>query len=177
MPLDYQGWASYPYMRLICLILSLMGIGFLNGCASDREAAKLFGNMTYYVGNEYGADAAKLVDGEHEERFLNVYYDNRYVYDDFNHDGLKDAAVITIENTGGNSGWHMLNFLINDGKELVHRSSEELDESARVNSMRQKNSKVIVDMYVHQEGDCRNWPTKRVRNVYQYSGPEFPVNS
>ena len=133
--------------------------------------------MTYYVGNEYGVDAAKLVNGEHEERFLNVYYGNKYVYGDFNHDGLKDAAVITIENTGGNSAWYMLDFLINDGAKLVHRSSEELDESARINSMCQKEGKVIVDMYIHQEGDCRNWPTKRVRNVYEYSRPEFLANS
>ncbi len=28
----------------------------------------------------------------------------------------------------------------------------------------------MVDMYVHQEGDCNAGPSKRVREVYKYAG-------
>jgi len=35
-------------------------------------------------------------------------YTGKYVYGDFNHDGLKDAAVIVIENSGGNADWYTL---------------------------------------------------------------------
>ncbi len=144
---------------------------FLCGCASDRrQAAKIFGNMTYYVGNEHFAEPAKLVNCEYFSPFLKLYYDNKFVYGDFNHDGLKDAAVITIENTGGNADWYMLNFLINDGKQFVHRATRELDDRAIINAIWQKNGKVFIDMYVHQEGDCMGGPSKRVRNVYEYTG-------
>jgi len=47
-----------------------------------------------------------------------------------------------------------------------------LDDRAIINSMREKNGKVLIDMFVHQEGDCMAGPTKRVRNTYAYDGPD-----
>ena len=38
--------------------------------------------------------------------------------------------------------------------------------------MREKNGTVLIDLFVHQEGDCRAGPTKRIRNVYAYDGPD-----
>ena len=159
-------------MRLKTAFFFLIGVVFLCGCATNREAAKLFGNMTYFVGNEHFAESATLVNCEYHASFLNIYYDNRFVYGDFNHDGLRDAAVITVQNNGGNAQWYMLDFLINDGKALVHRASRELDDRAIINSMWQKNGKVFVDMYIHQSGDCMGGPTKRVKNSYEYTGPD-----
>ena len=159
-------------LRLIlCLLIGAASLG-LCGCSSDREAAKIFGNMTYFAGNEHFAEPATLINGEYQAPFLRVYYDNRFVYGDFNHDGLRDAAVITVVNTGGNADWYTLNFLINDGKILVHRASRDLDDRAIINSMRQKNGKVFIDMYVHQPGDSMGGPTKHVRNIYEYTGPD-----
>jgi hypothetical protein len=154
--------------------LSLLGLflGFpiiLCGCARDREAAQVFGNMTYFVSQPLFADRATLVNGDHEERSLSVHYEDKYVYGDFNHDGLKDAAVVIFENYGGNADYYQLAFLINDGKELIHRVSYSLDTWAIVNSLREKDGKVIVDMYIHQKGDCNAGPSRRVRSVYQYS--------
>ncbi|MBF0593994.1 MAG: hypothetical protein HQL22_03415 [Candidatus Omnitrophica bacterium] len=151
----------------------MLGIIALGGCASDREAARIFGNMTYYVGNQHFAEPATLINCEYGAPFLHLYYDNKFVYGDFNHDGLKDAAVITVENTGGNADWYMLNFLINDGKKFVHRASRALDDRAIIHSMWQKDNKVFIDMYVHQEGDCTAGPTKHVKNVYEYTGPDI----
>ena len=142
--------------------------------ASDKSN-KIFGNMTYFFDDGPalgGRTAAKLVDGVHEEPYLSVYYENKYVYGDFNHDGLKDAAVIITENTGGNSDWYTLAFLINDGTSLVHKASFNLDDRAIINSMREKNGKVFIDMYVHGPDDSRGGPTKRVKNLYQYINPD-----
>ncbi len=153
------------------LILSLSAILFLCGFAPNKEADKVFGNMTYLVGASHSAQRVKLVNGKHDEEFLSVYYEHQYVYGDFNHDGLKDAAVIIMSNFGGNADEYELAFLINDGKKVVHQASYYLDLWAIVNSVRAKKDKVIVDMYVHQDGDCNAGPSKRVRNVYKYSGP------
>ena len=65
-----------------------------------------------------------------------------------------------------------LAFLINERGALVHRASRVLDDSAIINSMREKQGKVLIDMFVHQEGDCRAGPTKRVRNLYAYHSPD-----
>ena len=168
-------------MRL-SLIISVLFVSFLLcGCAHDKEAANIFGNMTYFVNNPlFGPQTRKvtLVNQKYEERFLNVYYDNKYVYGDFNHDGLKDAAVVVFENHGGNADLYKLVFLINDGKQLVHRATRGLGVWTIVNSVREKDGKVIVDMYVHQEGDCNAGPSKRVRNVYEYTGSDdFSINT
>ena len=39
-------------------------------------------------------------------------------------------------------------------------------------SLKERNGHVLVDMFVHQEGDCMAGPTKRVSNVYTYDGPD-----
>ena len=156
-------------MRLNHVVLFLCVILFLCGFASNKEAAEVFGNMAYLVGKPDSAQRVKLVNGKYEEEFLSVYYENKYVYGDFNHDGLKDAAVIIMENSGGNADDYELAFLINDGKNLVHRASYYLDVWAIINSVHVENGKVIVDMYVHQNGDCNAGPSKRVLNVYAYT--------
>ena len=141
------------------------------GCASD-VAFKQFGNMAYFFADESDTQVATLVNGAYQDENLRVGYENKYVYGDFNHDGLKDAAVVISENTGGNADLYELAFLINNGTKLVHKASLSLDVWAEVNSVTEKDGKVIVDMYVHQEGDCNAGPTKRVRNIYEYPGPD-----
>ncbi len=133
----------------------------------------VFGNKTYFIVDALDTDRVNLVNGKHQEWELRVAYDNKYVYGDFNHDGLKDAAVIIVENTGGNQDWYTLAFLINDGKGLTHKATIFLDDRAVINYLHVKNSKVFIDMYVHQEGDCMAGPTKRVRELYSYPGPNI----
>ena len=75
------------------MLLLLAGFGFLSGCAADRrQSAEIFGNMTYYVGNEHFAEPVSLKDCEYFSPFLKVHYENKFVYGDFNHDGFKDVA-------------------------------------------------------------------------------------
>ena len=158
-------------MRLTRLVLLSAGLIAVSQCFerhAAEQAIRIFGNATYVMGNQYAA----LVDGVHDEPYLHVRYDEKHVYGDFNDDGVRDAAVIVIENNGGNADWYTLAFLINDGEAFVHRASRVLDDRAIINSMREKNGKVLIDMFVHREGDCMAGPTKRVRNIYTYDGPD-----
>lgn len=170
--MDYQRFPPYFYMRLVHFIL-LLSVIFFYGCVSNRAATKNFSNMTYFVKDEGGKRKATLVDGGYGEPEFAVDYDNRYVFGDFNHDGLRDAAVIIIESTGGSSSIYLLAFLINNGKELVHEASQDLESDAIINSMKEQNGKVLVDMFIHKEGDSKAQPTKRVKNLYGYTGPQF----
>ena len=173
-------------IRIQKLFFLLMIAAFVSGAVvyfkmqSKAAADKLFGNMTYVTSETAPwPESATLVDGQYEwnESFFyyRLQYDGRYVFGDFNRDGLKDAAAIMIEYSGGNQDWYLLAFLINDGKKLVHKASRPLDDRAIIKSLKIKNHKVIVDMYVHREWDSMGGPTRRVKNIYDYQSPSLDI--
>ena len=132
---------------LLPLLPAIVGTTvFLDKRLADNRAARAFGNMTYHIDDALGKKDVTLVNGEHNEWELNIRYDGRYVYDDFNHDRLRDAAVMLVENTGGNQDWNTLAFLINDGERLIHYATIYLDDRAIINSLRAKNGRVFIDM-------------------------------
>ena len=161
--------------RIVFLLAGLVATCVFSEKYASGQAARIFRNATYLMGNEYGVQAATLVDGVHDEPYLYVRYGDQYVYGDFNGDGLKDAAVILMENNGGTAEWYALAFLINDGKKLVHKASRPLDDRAIIKSLKIKNHKVIVDMYVHREWDSMGGPTRRVKNIYDYQSPSLDI--
>ena len=146
--------------------------------SSKADAHKLFGNMTYLADSSF-IEEATFVNGycEVQEGLLSysAFYTGHYVFGDFNRDGLKDAAVIISEGEGASRSSRSLAFLINDGKELVHRVSHYLGDRARVNSVKQRGGQVMIDMFVRQEGDCNAWPTKRVKRAYDFLRPHPAV--
>lgn len=161
----------------ICLVsCAVLCAEFLIGHQSKAEANKLFGNMTYLTTSPYIVETATLVDGYRLTRkgrlHHAMHYEGRYVYGDFNRDGLKDAAVVIAQNESATEHCLELAFLINDGGWLVHRVSHYLGDRVIVNSLREHGGKVIIDMFVHRKDDCMAGPTKRVRNVYDYLNPD-----
>ena len=162
-------------MRKSCVALCLIvGAGILCAYQSNAAANKLFGNMTYFIDCPYIAETMTLVNGYrvvwNGRLHVSLGYGGQYVYGDFNHDGLKDAAVIIHESEGGSGNFRSLAFLINDGARLIHQQCSYLGDRVIVNSLRERNGRVVIDMLVHQEGDCMAGPTKRVKHVYEYSG-------
>jgi len=103
---------------------------------------------------------------------VSMYYEGHYIYGDFNHDGLKDAAVIIGESQGGSDNEISLAFLIYEGIQFVHKKSMYLGNSVIVNSLKERNGKVIVDLFVHKKDDCNARPTRRVQNIYEYAGSD-----
>jgi len=157
---------------VFCLIV---GAAFL--CVHQSKAAgdKLFGNMTYFTDCPYIAEEVTLMNGYrvvwNGRLHVSLSYGGQYVWGDFNRDGFRDAAVIIHESEGGSADWRSLAFLINDGARLVHQQSAYLGDRVIVNSLKERSGRVIIDMFVHREGDCMAGPTKRVRNVYMYHEP------
>jgi len=152
----------------LCAVLLL-------GHQSWAAAHRLFSNTTYWTNSPDIAEKITLVNGEgviwNGRLHASLYYGGRYVYGDFNQDGLRDAAVIIGESQGGSDDEVELAFLIYDGAEFVHRQSIYLGDSAVINSMSEQSGKVLVDMLIHQEGDCQAGPTKHIRNAYDYLKP------
>ena len=155
----------------------------LCGAVPKERAEKKFGNMIYHIEYDWVDDVkdVKLHNGnfylESEYGFteFDIHYQHRYTSDDFNHDGLKDVAVIYTENFGGNQWWYCLAFFINDGKKLVHKSTIYLDDRANIYSLHSKHGRVYLDMDVHQLGDCMGGPSKHISESYGYSGDNIFV--
>ena len=166
-------------MRSICIICCVIACAvFLFGYQSRAAANKMLGNMTYLTDAPYIVEKVTLVNGQYEqsyERGVSLYYhfqyNDQYVYGDFNQDGLKDAAVIIIQNEGGSGEFRSLAFLINDGTQLIHKQSVGLGDRVIINSLKERKGKVVIDMFAHKESDCMAGPTKRVKNVYDYLNP------
>jgi len=159
-------------MRKVCPVFYLiLFLAFVPGCRSEN-LDEVFANTTYMIGNEYFSQRAPLVDGKHEEPYLYVYYEHKFVCGDFNNDGLEDAAVIIAESGGGSGHYRFLAFLINDGTEFVHRASHYLGDKAIINSLKEERGRVFVDMLVRDESTWAEGILKRVKTIYEYSGPE-----
>lgn len=132
-----------------------------------------FGNMTYMVGDEHYSVKVTLADGQYRDPLLCVYYEEGgYVHGDFNNDGMEDAAVVITDSGGGSANWLNLAFLINDGENLVHRSSYCLGYKPNIISLAEEHDKVVIDMMIRDESTWAEGVMKRVRNVYEYSGPQ-----
>ncbi len=153
----------------------IVGAVVLLGYQSKAAADKLFSNMTYRTTCPYIAETVTLVNGErviwNGRLHVSLFYEGHFVYGDFNRDGLNDAAVVISEGEGGTGHFRALALLIHDGRQLVHRASYGLGDRARINSLTARNGQVVVDLFVHGPHDCMAWPTKHVRNVYDYLKP------
>lgn len=166
--------------------LGIVGISVVLGVAfctmllhvhrARTEAHKRFGNMTYMTGSSYLVEKITLVNSKRVIRrgrlHHSMYYERQYVYGDFNRDGLQDAAVLVAQSQSATEHCLELAFLINENGRLVHRVSHYLGDRVIVNSLKERGGKVVIDMFVHQKGDCMAGPTKRVRNVYDYLHPD-----
>lgn len=149
-----------------------IGSAALPSESQARVSEKRFlGNLAYYTGS---GDVPKLtlIDGSRTAYYgrcsVSLNLEGHYVFGDFNRDGLRDAAVVIFMNEGGNLDDYSLAFLINDGTKLVHRNSVHLDFWAIINYIWQRDGKVFVDLFVHQEGDCNAGPTKRVKWAFDH---------
>ena len=60
----------------------MISIIFCGGTSKER-ALKVFGNMTYHVADGFDKTEFILVNGEYSTWENQIYYDHRYVYDDF----------------------------------------------------------------------------------------------
>ena len=160
-------------LSVVCCSISCVIL--LSVHESRAAAHKRFGNMTYLTDSPYIVERVTLVNGYrvtwNGRLHHSMLYEDRYVYGDFNRDGLRDAAVVVAQSEGGSGHFRELAFLINDGERLVHRVSHYLGDRVIVRSLRERHGKVVIDMLVHREHDCMAGPTKRVTRVFDYLYP------
>lgn len=159
-------------MSNLCFLCGLLTGIFLQGECTGQVSEEIFGNMTYKVGNENASEEVTLINGEYmESQWLHVWYENQYVYGDFNNDGQTDAAVIIVESGGGSANFPMLAFLIHDGHRFVHRQSYDLGNKTVIHSLKSRAGKVFVSMSVRDETLWAYGRLKKIKKAYEYTGP------
>ena len=159
------------YWTAFCLVICFLACDLLVSWRQSCEAHQLFGNMTYMTDSPHIVKKVKLVNGYRQARggllHYSMSYGGKYFYGDFNQDGLKDAVVVIGQGEG--HGWGTwLSFLVYDGKKYVHTKSGFLSRTAIINSLKIKDSRVIVDMFVLGADDCNAGPTNHVIGIFDY---------
>ncbi len=161
-------------MRKVYIIFCFLLLSAFAAECRSEDMEKIFGNIEYVV--HYGPyeERVKLTDGKYEAPgYIYIYYQGKYVFGDFNGDGFQDAAALFSESGGGSGTFYRLAFLINDGSRLIHKDTRYLGDRVVIYSLKEQQGKVVIDMLTHAKGDCMAGPTKRVKNVYKYYGPEI----
>lgn len=164
-------------MRQLCIISCLILVCiFLPHVQSQAHAPDdVLANMSYVVGDEIYSQKVTLVEGKYrypdEHPLLCVYYEGEFVYGDFNKDGLQDAAVIIYDGGGGSGYSTNLAFLINNGAQLVHRSSYDLGYRPEIISLSEEDGEVVIDMQVYNEDTWAEGIRNRIKTSYRYKEP------
>jgi heat shock protein HslJ len=139
----------------------------------DATALK---NATYtgiYPDQEVG-----LTDGEYEgEPFVEggasrptVIFIEPHAFGDLNGDGLDDAAVLLVENSGGSGSFVYLAAVVNEDGQPVNVATELLGDRARVQSLSIVDGVLTVDMVTHAPNDPMCCPSLKVLDTYELQG-------
>lgn len=162
-------------LATFCLVACAV---FIFEYQSRAAAHKVFGNMSYYTSSPYIVEKMTLKNGAATAYngllYYTYVYDRRYVYGDFNKDGLKDAAVLVYDGEE-NAGGYDLAFLINDGNQLVHRGSYYLGRWVAIKSLRERDGKVLVRKLVSEGDDWAAGRDRSVIEIYDYLNPRLDI--
>ena len=128
--------------------------------------------------SEYVGDGrAKLVNGVHvEKESPNSAIETRMTLSDtmatgdLDGDGVADAAVVLVTNTGGTGHFYELAAVLNENGQPKHAASVLLGDRVRIMSLTIKDGQITVRMITQGPDDPMSTPTLEVTNKYKLEG-------
>ena len=121
-------------------------------------------------------DPVQLTDGKYEgEPFVPggasrptvVLHPEVYAFGDLNGDGVDDAAVILIENSGGSGNFRYLAAVINEGGAPVNVATYFVGDREQAQAISIDGNQITLDMVSHGPDDPMCCPTQEVTKVYR----------
>ena len=121
-------------------------------------------------------EPVQLTDGKYEgEPFVPggasrptvVLHPEVYAFGDLNGDGVDDAAVILIENSGGSGNFRYLAAVINEGGAPVNVATQFIGDREQAQLISIDGNEITLDMVAHGPEDPMCCPTQKVTKVYQ----------
>jgi hypothetical protein len=140
-------------------------------CAEETPPLtwEILSNATYQSENALRG-SVPLTDGEYvdEPNRVRVILPRRFVAGgDMDGDGVLDAAVILVANTGGTGVFHELCVVLNRGGSPEQVATAGLGDRVKIESFRIEAGEVVVDMIVHGPADPMCCPTQRELRRYR----------
>jgi hypothetical protein len=132
---------------------------------------------------------AKLIEGEYSEPAapgsaskVTVKLSDFVVFADLNGDGLSDAVVILVTNSGGSGVFYELAAVLNQGGAPKHVGSLALGDRVKIKTINLQSGEVVLEMTVHGPKDPQCCPTVDTTKRYKFADgklvsatPETPV--
>ena len=130
-------------------------------------------NATY--AGIYPGQEVTLTDGLYEgEPFVEggasrptVTFIEPYALGDLNADGLDDAAVLLVENSGGSGSFVYLAAVVNEDGQPANVATELLGDRAQVQSLDIADGTLTVEMVTHGPNDPMCCPSLKVLDTYE----------
>jgi putative hemolysin len=124
---------------------------------------------------------AKLTDGKYEETGPSGGASDRVLitlapvnaFGDLNGDGVDDAAVVLVSNTGGSGVFEHLAAVINQNGTPRHVASEFLGDRVKIEAISIEAGVITVDMVTQGPQDPLCCPTQKVKQSYKLQGDKL----
>jgi heat shock protein HslJ len=127
-------------------------------------------------------EPVQLTDGRYEgEPFVPggasrptvTFHPEVYAFGDLNGDGVDDAAVILIENSGGSGSFIYLAAVINEDGTPVNVATAFVGDREQVQAVSIDGNEITVDMVSHGPDDPMCCPTQEVTKRYRLQGDQL----
>ncbi len=127
-------------------------------------------------------ELVQLTDGQYEgEPFVPggasrptvTFHPEVYAFGDLNGDGVDDAAVILIENSGGSGSFIYLAAVISEGGAPVNVATQFVSDREQVQAIIIEDGEITLNMVTHGPDDPMCCPTQEVTKRYQLQGDQL----
>jgi len=141
-----------------------------------RLSAEVLKNAEYR--GIYEGKLVQLTDGRYQgEPFVEggasrptVTFIEPFAAGDLNGDGVKDAAVLLVENSGGSGSFVFLAAVLSVGGQPHNVTTQLLGDRANVHGLRIDDGKVTLEMLIHGPDDPMCCPSLKVVDTYTLQG-------
>jgi hypothetical protein len=160
-------------LLVLTIMLGLLVTGTVSLAGSEELTIKRLNNSKYLIpslGNSDQEEWVLLKDGEYHRDNTDNPLSVKIValtIGYLSNTKTKDAAVIYGFSRGGTGFFVFLCAVINDRGELKKSNLVTLEDRVKINSLRIKSGKIIIDMLAHHSTDPAPFPT--LKKVGQYS--------
>jgi hypothetical protein len=173
--------ARFPSKHHTVLVaLFVVTLAFVAGCGGEPEplTAESLKNAEYqgiYDG------PVNLTEGKYEgEPFVEggasrplVVFVEPYAFGDLDGDGVYDAAVLLVENSGGSGSFVYLAAVLNQNGKAVNEATTLLGDRAQVEELAIDEGKIDVKMLTHGPEDPMCCPSQESSETYTLVGDEL----
>jgi hypothetical protein len=157
------------------------GIGLVAACGGAGTAPLTEEDLKNAEYQGIYPEVVKLTDGQYEgEPFVEggasrptVFFSEPYASGDLDGDGVDDAAVLLVENSGGSGSFVYLAAVLNREGKPDNIDTQLLGERAQVQALTIADGQISVTMVTHGPDDPMCCPTQEEERIYELQQNEL----